>query len=72
MTPDEAMHNLYMHQYHTDGLGRRPGLYPKPPPMEEVTRVILNKIEAIERAKDVPEAQMAEAREEWALRRQLG
>lgn len=69
LTPDQAMHSLYMHQYETDRIGRRPGLQAKPPPMEEVHRVILRNIEAIKGAREVPEEAMARAREEWALRR---
>lgn len=68
LTADQAMHNLYMHQYETDRIGRRPGLWAKPPPIEEVTERILRNFDAIQGAKEVPEAEMARAREEWRRR----
>lgn len=58
-----------MHQRETDGIGRRPGLYAKPPPIEEVRASIIRKVEAIERAREIPEVEKAAIRDSFALRR---
>jgi len=69
MSVDDALHNLYMHQHQTAGVGGRPGRTPREPTGEEAARVILRKIEAIERASGLSEADKARSAREYARRR---
>jgi len=72
MTVEQALHSLYMHQHQVSGMGGRPGRCAQPPPFEETCRVIMSKIEAIERAERLSEADKAKDRGEWARRRGSG
>jgi hypothetical protein len=65
---EEILHSLYMHG-HLRGMGRPPGRLPKAPSFEAVCASILYKIEAIERAEALSEADKAALRAEWRGRR---
>lgn len=69
MSVDDALHNLYMHQHRVSGTGGRPGRAAREPTGEEAARVILSKIEAIERASGLSEADKARSEAEYARRR---
>jgi hypothetical protein len=69
MSADEIIHNLSMHQYRTHGLGGAPGRAPLEQDFEEACRVIGLKIDSIERAAGLSEAEKEEDRRLWAGRR---
>lgn len=69
MTTDEIRHNLHMHQYRTRGLGKAPGRTRRRPEFAEACRVIGLKIDAIERAASLDEAEKESERRRWAKRR---
>lgn len=72
MSVDDALHNLAMHQHQVSGIGGRPGRRGRPPSFEESIRVIASKIEAIERANGLSEAEREADRREYARRREWG
>ena len=69
MRTDDILHNLYMHQHASAGIGRRPGLPPREPGFEEARRAIIAAIDAIEAADGLGEEVKARDRKEWARRR---
>jgi hypothetical protein len=69
MSVDDALHNLSMHQHQVSGIGGRPGRRGRPPSFEESIRVIASKIEAIERANGLSEADKARSARDYARRR---
>jgi len=69
LTPDQALHNLHMHQHQVRGFGGRPGRQAEPMASGEAARIILAKVEAIERAAGLSEAQKAQAEREYERRR---
>jgi hypothetical protein len=69
MSVEQAIHVLHMHKYQVRQLGKRPGLRARPPTLEEVAPSIIRKVEAIKRARGLSEAEMEEAKRDWALRR---
>jgi hypothetical protein len=68
----EAIQLLPLHQKQVLGIGNRPGLAPRYPPIEEVAPNIIRKIRAMIAAKDRSEAEKAQDEREWALRRSSG
>jgi len=69
---DRAMRGLYMQQHRVYGMGRPPGRCRKQPRFEEARRVILRKVEAIERGGALSEEDKARREAEFALRRRSG
>lgn len=49
MTVDHALHLLHMHKHQVHRIGKRPGLRPREPNIEEVRAEILRKVEVIKR-----------------------
>jgi hypothetical protein len=72
MSVDDMLHSLYMHQRQTAGTGGRPGRAAREPTGEEAVRAVLEKVEAIERARALSEADKARDREDYARRRRSG
>jgi hypothetical protein len=68
LSTDEILHSLYMHG-HLRGMGRPPGRFARGMTFEEASAILLYKIEAIERAEALSEADKAALREEWSRRR---
>ncbi len=71
MRIDEMYQCLWMHQYRTAKLGRRPGRIARPMDSQEAYRRILRCVEAVERGESLSEAQRARDRREWARRRPM-
>ena len=69
MSVDDILHNLYMHQHQTDGIGRAPGLCRKPAPFDEAVRAINRAIDAIEQGDSISEADKARSEREYRRRR---
>ncbi len=72
MTADQAIHVLHMHQHRVHGIGKRPGLMPRPRTLDELRERIWRKVEAIRRGERIPDAEMARVRADWAARRRGG
>jgi len=66
MTAEHAIHLLHMHKHQVHGIGKRPGLRPREPDIEDIRAEILRKAEALRGA---DRAQLARDRKEWARRR---
>ncbi len=49
MTVGHAIHLLHMHKHAVRGLGRRPGLPPREPGIEEVRAEVVRRIAVLER-----------------------
>jgi hypothetical protein len=69
MRADDIMHNLYMHQHRTHGLGKAPGRAPRDPSRDEALGALDRAIGAVERARRLSEADKALDRRAWASRR---
>ena len=59
MSVDDILHNLYMHQHQTEGIGRAPGRCRANMPFEEAARRIGRAIDAIEGGASHSEAERA-------------
>lgn len=65
----DAMQLLFLHGHRIHKIGKPPGLRAKDPPIEDVRREVLRRIEAVERGSRVPKANMDAAERDWASRR---
>jgi hypothetical protein len=49
LTADQAIHLLHMHKHQVRGIGKRPGLVPQPPDIEDIRASVLRQVAAIKR-----------------------